>query len=437
LFDIVLEGACARPAIRFAMDIRVEIIAVGDEILRGEVADGNTRYICGALASVGIVPERVSFLPDDPAYLADEFRDAFSRGGKIIVTGGLGPTSDDVTKDAAIEALGVEVQFREDIVDMVKSRFDGIGALMPESYADQGRVPAGCEVLPNEVGAAVGLKVIGEGFELYLLPGVPDEMKDIFDRIVFPALSVRGGEKGSKLRTFGLAETDIEGILSDIAGEIAPGCCSIISGPEGVDIHLPHGSPLNDHLEAIRAGLGSYIYTTGDTTLTEAVVGLLRKEGDTISVAESVTGGFLSSTLVSVPGASDVFIDGAVTYSNEAKVRRLGVSAQSIEKFGAVSEPVCIEMAVGMKSRSGSDYSVSTTGIAGPGGATRGKPVGLCFIGLAAPSCNYCKRIVLPGIRDWIRMRASLIALDLVRLELLGVRERLDALLVSGDYDRS
>lgn len=404
---------------------RIEIITVGDEVLRGEVRENNAQYISRAVIRAGLEPERIVVLPDDMDILVREFREAASRGGVIIVTGGLGPTVDDITKAAVIRALGAETEFHEEIAKAIAARLTERGREMPAGYKDQGRIPAGSEIIPNPVGLAIGLRIPGKNFEMYLLPGVPAEMKAMFDASVFPRLGAPGHDSMVRLRTFGLMETQVEDVLRTVIAPEILGKVSLISSPKGVDAYLPREAAGDAVIAAAVGALGSRLYARGDASLEEIVVKLLIAKKLTLSTAESVTGGLLASTIISVPGASDTFREGFVTYGNEAKRARLGVSSQTLGEFGAVSPEVCAEMAAGARRATGTDCVLATTGIAGPTGATPEKPIGLCFVGLASLGNLYVRKLQLIGDREMVRLRAAYFALDMLRLALAGERKRL------------
>ena len=406
---------------------RIEIVAIGDEVLRGEIRENNAQYISRALIRAGLEPERIVVLPDDMDILVREFKEAAARGGAIIVTGGLGPTVDDITKEAVIRALGAETEFHREIVDAVAVRLRGRGREMPEGYKDQGRIPVGAEVLPNPVGLAIGLRIPGKGFEIYLLPGVPAEMKPMFEKSVLPRLGAPGEDALVRLRTFGLMETQVEDMLRTVLPPEMLEKVSLISSPKGVDTYLPREAAGAGMISAAGKALGTHLYARGDASLEETVVKLLIEKKLTLSTAESVTGGLLASTIISVPGASDTFREGFVTYANEAKSARLGVSSQTLGEFGAVSAEVCAEMGAGARRASSVDCALATTGIAGPTGATPGKPIGLCFVGLATAGGLYVRKLQLMGDRDMVRLRSAYFALDMLRLSLIGERERLQS----------
>jgi len=408
------------------MNRRIEIITVGDEVLRGETQEQNGVWLSRALIRSGLDVWKITSLPDDMDILVAEFREAAGRSEKIIVTGGLGPTVDDLTKEALIRALGAKTEFRDDIVAGVEARLRERGREMIAGYRDQGRVPVGAEIVENPVGLAVGLRVRGGGGEFFLLPGVPGEMRAMFSGSVLPALGAPGIDAYIRMRTFGLIETDVENALKRVIPEDVLRDVSIISSPRGADFYVPRAGDGATHAANAARELGSYLFGEGNAPLEAVVVELLAARGLSLAAAESVTGGLIASTVVSVPGASEIFREGFVTYSNDAKVERLGVSRATLEAHGAVSAQVCIEMAEGARRSARVDYALSTTGIAGPTGAVPGKPVGTCFIGLAGPQATFCRAFQLMGDRELVRTRAAYCALDMLRLALMGERERLE-----------
>jgi len=408
-----------------AMGKRIELIAVGDEVLRGEFIENNTSFLSRELAKVGSPPWRITTLGDSKEVLSREISEAVGRSDVVIVTGGLGPTVDDVTKDAVIDTLHCKTEWREEIAEEIEGRFSAVGRSMPDSYRDQARVPEGAKVLPNRVGLAVGLRIDGPDFVLFLLPGVPAEMKQIFLESVLPDVPADTSKKRVRVRTFGLTETELEERVGGAVKGLED--VSIISSPRGIDLYIPRRDYEGGLKDEIEKALRSYIYTVGNDTLQEIVVERLISSGKTLASAESLTGGLAASLIVSVPGASNSFLEGFITYSNEAKERELGVKKESLEKFGAVSETVCREMADGVRRRAGTDLALSTTGIAGPTGGTKEKPVGLCYVGLAYDSGTCCRRFVFPGDRSMVRELAAHHAIDMLRLYLFGFHDRLNS----------
>jgi nicotinamide-nucleotide amidase len=407
------------------MNGRTEIITIGDEVLRGETQENNGAWLSSALIRSGLEVWKITVLPDDVDMLVAEFRAAVERSGTIIVTGGLGPTVDDLTKEALIRALGCTTVHRNDIVDRIAARCKALGREMPAGYQDQGRVPVGTEIIPNPVGLAVGLRIRAGACEFFLLPGVPAEMRAMFEASVLPTLGATGIDTAIRVRTFGLIETEVEDALRRAVPEDIFKTISIICSPRGVDFYIPREPDGAAHVDSAACQLGNHVFTTGDARLEAMVVGLLISRRMTVAAAESVTGGLIAATMISVPGASETFREGFVTYSDESKVERLGVSKAALEAHGAVSEEVCVEMAEGALARAGTDFALSTTGIAGPTGAVPGKTVGLCFVGMAASDGVYCRRFQFTGDREMVRVRAVYNTLDMLRLSLIGGTERL------------
>lgn len=414
------------------MNGKIEIITIGDEVLRGETQENNGAWLSRALIRAGLDVWKITVLPDDMEILVAELRGAAGRSGTVIVTGGLGPTVDDLTKEALIRALGCAIERRDGIVQNVSAWFKARDREMPAGYGDQCRVPVGAEIIPNPVGLAVGLRVRSGECDFFLLPGVPAEMRAMFESSVFPALGGPGVDTAIRMRTFGLIETEVEDALRRAVPEDVFKMISIICSPRGVDFYIPREPDGAAHVKSAERELGSHIFTAGDARFEAVVVGLLISRRMTVAAAESITGGLIASTLVSVPGSSDTFREGFVTYSNEAKIERLGVSKSALEEHGAVSEEVCVEMAVGARARAGTEFVLSTTGIAGPTGAVPGKPVGLCFVGMAGPSGTFCRKFHFPGDRELVRVRAAYNALDMLRLALIGEMGRLAPFRVTG-----
>ncbi len=398
----------------------VEIITIGDEVLRGETQENNGVWLSRALIHAGLDPWRITALPDDMDILVAEFRDAAARSDRVIVTGGLGPTVDDLTKEALIRALGAKTEFRAEIVAGVEERLALRGRAMIEGYCDQGRVPIGCEIIDNPLGLAVGIRMRAGMCEFFLLPGVPAEMHAMFSGSVLPSLGAPGIDSHIRMRTFGLIETEVEDALRKTVPPGVLETIAIISSPTGVDFYVPREPDGVLHASNAARELGSRVYAEGNERLEAVVVGLLVGRRMTVTTAESVTGGLIASTLVSVPGSSDAFREGFVTYSNESKIARLGVRRETLEARGAVSEEVCREMAEGARRAAGTVFALSTTGIAGPGGEKPGKPVGLCFIGLAGPDGASVRRFEFIGGRETVRVRAAYNAIDMLRLALTG-----------------
>ena len=409
--------------------MRIEVIAVGDEVLRGEYLENNSRFISQRLSEHGLTPWRVGILGDDIDALSNEFAEAVKRSDIIIATGGLGPTVDDITKDALIEAFKLKTEWNDRVLDEIKARLRSYGREMPDSYKDQARVPAGSRIIPNTVGLAVGLDVTISGSRIFLLPGVPAEMKEMFSRYVFPELAGGVEKRRVRIGIIGMTETEVEERIEEFLGDIKEDI-SIISSPRGIELYMPVEFYEGAGGKGIKGALESYIFSPEGKTLNEVVVEKLIEINKTLAIAESFTGGLIASLIVDIPGASNTFLEGVVTYSNHAKVSELGVERGTLEKYGAVSKEVCVQMAQGARERAGADLAVSTTGIAGPSGGSVEKPVGMCYMGLATEDDVYCLKKIFPGDRQMIRELASHYALDILRLYLFGFTARLEALRV-------
>ena len=351
--------------------------------------------------------------------------ESLQRCDVLIITGGLGPTSDDFTRDVVAELLGRKLVRDEAIAAHIAERMRRRSIKLPDSVYVQALVPEGARVLTNPNGTAPGLAIEHEGKFVFLLPGPPRELKPMFEEQVLPVLQERSGRSLIDCRVFkvaGLAESLVEEkvapVLADLDG-IELGYCARMGEVE-VRIISNLKSVADEAEQRIRAALGDHIFGTGDDRLEDVVVKMLTAKRKTIAVAESCTGGLIANRLTNVSGSSAVFINGCVTYSDESKVRLLGVREETLKKFGAVSEEVAREMAEGIRTRSKTDFALSTTGIAGPTGGTPEKPVGLVYIGLATPERTEVQRHVLFFDRETFKFFVSQSALDAVRREFLA-----------------
>ena len=410
-----------------------EILCVGTELLLGEVVNTNAAYISKELASLGISVYRESVVGDNPKRLEDELRYALKRADLVIMTGGLGPTCDDLTKETAAALFGRQLVMDEYCLGEIRSFFEKMGRVMTKNNEKQALVPEGCFVLTNEWGTAPGMAITGmegsefEGKTAILLPGVPREMKNMFDHRVRPYLRERCPYTmvSRNLHIIGMGESAVETRLRKLMDEsenptLAPYAkdgearLRITAKAESREKALEMCDALIETVKATE--VGDYIYGIDVGTIENAVIMSLRRDRETIAVAESCTGGLISKRITDVPGASDVFLGGAVTYANEAKMRILGVSSESLEKFGAVSEAVAAEMAKGVRDALGADFGISVTGIAGPGGGTAEKPVGTVFVGIDSKYGSYVKKLSLSSMRDreYIRTVSATNALSMV-----------------------
>ena len=415
------------------------VVAVGSELLTPHKTDTNSLFITDRLNAVGISVVQKLVVGDDPAGLARALCHAMDAADLVVVTGGLGPTADDVTRDVAAKLLGVPLEESAAIVDSIRARFTARGLEMPEINRRQAAVPRGAEILENPRGTAPGLWLIAGSVRLVLLPGPPRELRPMFDRLVTRRLaSAAGGRRVQRrvIRTTGRTESHVDELVRPIYEPLAvaqpPVETTILASLGQIDLHLSTvgadpeaGARVLDAAVAELGGaLGGCVVSTDGRSLPEVVGELLQRRGARVAVAESCTGGLLASRLTDVPGSSACVHAGWVLYSNEAKVA-LGVAPELIETHGAVSEPVAAAMAVAARAVAGVEFGLAVTGIAGPGGATPGKPVGTVCLALAgSEGAPRVRRVQLPGDRERVKFQASQAALDLLRRALLRVSGR-------------
>ena len=408
------------------------VISVGTELTLGQSVDTNAAWLSTELAAVGIRCQRHVTVADDQAAISAVLRQAAAATDAIVMSGGLGPTADDLTRDALADAAGAELVVDAASVERLLAFFAQLGRDMPERNRVQACVPRTGRAIPNTCGTAPGIRVEIDGTPCYAMPGVPFEMKTMFTRDVLPELrAVAGGRvlRSRCVRCFGLPEAEIDRHLSDLtAAGRNPGVGTTAKlGVIGVRINAmgetaDEALALLDETEAVvRGRLGTVVFGRDDDTLATAVGGLLKDRQETLSTAESCTGGLIAKLLTDVSGSSEYFVGSAVTYANEAKQQVLGVSGELLASVGAVSSEVALEMARGARRRFGSTYALSVTGIAGPTGGTPDKPVGLVFLALAAPTDELVREARFPSEtpRDVIRERSARTALNLLRQRLV------------------
>ena len=409
------------------------LLTVGDEILLGQVVDTNAAWLGERLAAAGVDLQRSETVGDDPEQIVGAIARATEAGANVIVvTGGLGPTHDDVTRACVARAFGRDLEFRPDVLEQIRARYDGRGRTMPEIGRVMAEVPAGFDVLPNSKGSAPGLwgerSVDRWPQVVAVLPGVPHEMKAIFEGSVLPRLIERqdGVVLSRTLLTVGKGESDLSEIIRDVA---LPDGLRLAYLPSlgQVRVRVTARGPDRDAArrdlgaacDAIRETLGRLAYGEDDQSLEGVVLDALAEAGRTVAVAESCTGGALAARLTSVPGASRAFLGGVVAYSNDAKRDLLGVEAASIKANGAVSEAVALQLAAGVRQRLGADVGVATTGIAGPTGGTPDKPVGTVWLGYDDGETQRAVLLRLTSDRAVNIALSATAALDLVRRQQL------------------
>jgi nicotinamide-nucleotide amidase len=421
-----------------------ELLTVGTELVLGLTVDTNAADLGRALAAAGVRVLRRTSVADDPAQIRELVRAALERAGLLVISGGLGPTRDDLTKRAVAEALGLRVRSDPAILAQLEDLYRRRGIpKMPESNRSQADVPEGATVLPNRWGTAPGLWIEhGDGRVVVLLPGVPAEMRGLLENEVVPRLKAkleataapesRGAEvvRSRVLRTTGIAESALADSIGDPARLLPPGVTlAFLPSTDGTDLRLtawrlPAGdadAALDAAAQALRPRLGGHCYGDGDADLAAVVLDQLEQQGAHLAAAESCTGGLIGARLTAVPGSSRVFRGGVVAYDNDVKLHLLGVSSETLAAHGAVSEAVAHEMAAGVARALDTDAAVAVTGIAGPSGAVPGKPVGTVWIAVLWRGRVRTFTHVLPGSREAVRRRAAQWSLDYLRRTIAGL----------------
>jgi nicotinamide-nucleotide amidase len=413
--------------------LAAEIIAVGSELLTPERSDTNSLWLTERLNEIGIDVMLKTIVGDDEPRLMETIKDAVRRSDIVITTGGLGPTEDDITRQVAAKAIGREVEYRDEIEAELRERFKSWGREMPEINKRQAYVIAGSEVLPNPNGSAVGMMLEERGKTLVILPGPPRENQPMFDGFVMPRLSEKVGDvvvRRRILKVSGMGESAVDEAAAPIYTQYPTVRTAVLFNRTEVEIHLYSRAATAAEAEAVldelaprlAEKLGIAVFTLNGETMEEVVGRMLADSGKTLSVAESCTGGLIGRRITEVPGSSDYFMEGFITYSNAAKVRALGVPEEIISGHGAVSSETAEAMAEGARRVSGADIAVSVTGIAGPGGGSEEKPVGTVFVGYSDAETVRSIKLVLPGDRYLVRWRASQAALDVVRRQILKAK---------------
>ena len=404
--------------------LRAEIIAIGSELLTPFRIDTNSLYITRSLEENGIRLVAKTVSGDDETELAHAFSVAFSRADIVVCSGGLGPTVDDLTREALADFLDLALRLNEDLLENIRERFQSRGMKMPEANRKQAMVPEGGEILANPLGSAPGLYLEARGKQVFLLPGPPHELENMWKQQVLPR--IRKGEplERSVFKVAMLGESRVDEMLRDVSGRLQQTQYTILAAAADIEIHLTaQSSARKERLEAateIRRILGRHVYAEELCRLEDVVGRLMRDSGKKLSLAESCSGGLTAHRITDVPGSSQYFERGVVVYSNEAKTELLGVPAELIEKNGAVSAPTAIAMAEGIRRTARTDFGIGITGIAGPDGGTPEKPVGTVFVSLAQDGCDpQVERYNFPGERTRVKFMSSQAALNLLRLRLV------------------
>ncbi len=406
--------------------MRAIFIAVGSEMLDSGRLDTNSVYAANKLMERGILMDMKVVVGDDLENLTWVIKNACKRAQLVIVTGGLGPTEDDLTREAAANALKRELLFREDIVEEIRLRFKRRGIVMPEINTRQAFVLQGAEVLANPVGTAPGQFIDDENVKVVLLPGPPHEMRAMFD-LVFEERVAPLSNYFIYRRIFkfgGITESETDALIAEIYTRLKNPRTTILATPGVIEVHLlgrsrksaDEAKIITDEVaEKIKEKMSDYLITEEDISFEEYIVRELACRHLTLSVAESCTGGGLGSCITNVPGSSEVFLGGVIAYANDIKQKILGIKKETLSKHGAVSRETAKEMADGVRRLTGSDLGVSVTGIAGPGGATNKKPVGLVFMHLSAEGVDKGIHQVFSGERNVVRTRTVNHCLNMIR----------------------
>jgi nicotinamide-nucleotide amidase len=406
--------------------LNAEIIAIGSEMLTPFRSDTNSLWLTERLNAMGVEVKLKTVVGDDDARLEETVRDAMKRSEIVIATGGLGPTEDDITRKIFARVLKRQLILEDAILEKLRARFARRNMPMPEINARQALVIHGAQILENNNGTAPGMLLTEGKCTVVLLPGPPREMKPIFDALVTPVLKQRAGDMLIMRRTlsiFGLGESAVDELAAPIYTKYQNPSTTILFKDGQIELHLTAQARnesetmklLDDLAGRLDEVLGEYIFSRNNETLEEVVGQSLKMRGYTLATAESCTGGLLAGRITDVPGSSEYFLEGVVSYSNEAKIDLLGVRKKLIETHGAVSEEVAGAMAAGIRKRAGSTFGISVTGVAGPGGGSAEKPVGLVYIALADGSQTTTRKFIFPGDRQFIRTLSVNAALDMVR----------------------
>ncbi len=398
------------------------ILSIGDEITLGQKLDTNSKWLADRLTNLGITVSIKMTVPDDLDALAARFKELAKTNDLVLSTGGLGPTADDLTRHALAKALGEQIVEDEEALIQIRAWYESVGRVMPDANRVQAARPASAACLANPKGTAPGLRSSLGSADVFCLPGPPREMRPMFESFVVPVLRTDRVVLTRVLPTVGLGESaiaDLLGSLMDrdrnpLVGTTAS--ASIVTCRiryEGTD--KTEGERLLDEtVSLVREKIGAYIFAENDQPLAEVVLGLLRVREQTVATVESCTGGLVGGMVTEIPGSSDVYAGGWVTYTNEMKTSQVGVHPDVFEQHGAVSQECCRAMAEGGRERSGADYAISVTGIAGPSGGSDEKPVGTVWIGLATPGGTRAEHFRIMGDRDMVRQRSATAALAML-----------------------
>ena len=413
--------------------MKAEIITVGTEILLGDILNTNCRYLSRELAAMGIEIYYQITVGDNEERLLKTLEESLNRSDIVICTGGLGPTEDDITKEVCAKYFGYKLELHKPSLDAMIERFKHMNRVPTKNNEKQAYFPKEAYILKNDNGTAPGCIMEKEGKMIVVLPGPPKEMESMFENYVKPYLSKLTDDviESEVLRIIGVGESKVENdILDIIDSQTNPTIATYAKGYEctlritakakSVEEAKELIKPMSDEM---KRRFGQSLYATGETSIEEVVAKMLVENNLKIAVAESCTGGMVSASLINYPGISSVFMEGCVTYSNEAKMKSLGVKKETLDVYGAVSDNCAKEMASGVAARYNTNIGIATTGIAGPDGGTDEKPVGLVYFGIYINGKVISKKYVFNGDRQGVRERATRTILNDLRLELLNMEK--------------
>ncbi len=410
-----------------------EIINVGDELLNGETINTNAAYLAAKLQEFGIELNYQTSIGDDSIRLKKVLKRALSRSSVIIITGGLGPTKDDITKKVVADVLGKQLVSHEPTLSKIRNKLKDLTSSISKTNEKIALYPEGAQILDNPIGTAPGIIISENNKNVILLPGVPDELKAVTEKNMLSFFAENREKnhviKHQILKVWGIPEAKVGEILEDIMGENKNPLVGLRANvEEGIKVSITArgGSGViaqklvEDMETTVKNKLGDNIYATGETSMEKVVGILLTLNKKTIAVAESITGGLISKKITDVPGSSNYFLSGIITYSNESKIKDLKIPEELIKEHGAVSEQVAKAMALAIKNSSSANIGLSTTGIAGPSGGTHNKSLGLVYVGFATEEEIKVEEYQFSGTRSMIRAKAAQTALDMVRRHLIG-----------------
>lgn len=412
--------------------MKAEIITIGDEILIGQTIDTNSAWIAESLYTIGIAIQQINSIQDTPEEIAKALDESIERSNLILMTGGLGPTLDDITKSALANYFDTDLELNEEVLGKIEAYFESVGRPMLQVNVDQAKLPASATIVPNNLGTAAGMWFKKGDCDIISMPGVPYEMKGMMTDTIIPAISEKYNLPELTKTTVmvqGLGESFIservqvwENSLADVGLKLAylpsPGLVRMrITGNGDTDSQ----SLIDQKADELMDLLPSYAYSKREEPLENVIGRLLQQKGQTLAVAESCTGGYIGHLITSVSGSSSYFEGGVISYSNEVKEEHLGVSRETLESFGAVSEEVVKQMSSGVRMKLGTDYGIAVSGIAGPDGGTKEKPVGTVWIAVAGPDRTVARVFSFGANRERNIRKSALTALNMLRKEILGL----------------